>query len=158
ARAELALDWCEALLAAGEVAQAAAAIDELGRFAGDSPRLRAWHTPFAGEGAARTDPQALRATVDAVASAAEDLASAGDVAGEAKAHFVHAIALQRLARAGGGGARAAPRAPRAPPPSPRRGAGATPAGAPTRCCRARRRPRSGGRRPSRARAGAASTS
>jgi class 3 adenylate cyclase/tetratricopeptide (TPR) repeat protein len=100
ARAELALDWCEALLAAGEVGQAAAAIDELGRFAGDSPRLRAWHTCFTGERAALTDPQALRATVDAVASAAGDLASAGDVAGEAKAHFVHAIALARLGRIG----------------------------------------------------------
>ena len=33
ARAELALDWCEALLAAGDVAQASGAIDELGRFA-----------------------------------------------------------------------------------------------------------------------------
>ena len=35
ARADLALDWCEALLAAGDVGPAAAAIDELGRFTGD---------------------------------------------------------------------------------------------------------------------------
>src|SRR5262249_62350928 len=49
ARADLALDWCEALLAAGEVAAAERAIAELGRFIGDSPRLRAWHTCFAGE-------------------------------------------------------------------------------------------------------------
>ena len=35
ARAELALDWCEALLAAGDVAQASVAIDDLGRFADD---------------------------------------------------------------------------------------------------------------------------
>ncbi|MGH7893915.1 MAG: AAA family ATPase, partial [Candidatus Binatia bacterium] len=34
-RADLALDWCEALLAAGDVGPAAAAIDELGRFTGD---------------------------------------------------------------------------------------------------------------------------
>jgi class 3 adenylate cyclase/tetratricopeptide (TPR) repeat protein len=100
ARAELALDWCEALLAAGEVGEAAAAIDELARFAGDSSRLRAWHTCFVGERAALTDPQALRATVDAVAAAAEQLAAAGDTAGEAKAHFVHAIALSRLGRVG----------------------------------------------------------
>ncbi|MBI3781909.1 MAG: nuclear transport factor 2 family protein [Deltaproteobacteria bacterium] len=33
ARADLALDWCEALLAAGDVGPAAQAIDELGRFA-----------------------------------------------------------------------------------------------------------------------------
>ncbi len=100
ARAELALDWCESLLAAGEVGEAAAAIDELGRFTEGSPRLAAWHTCFAGERAALTDPQALRATVDAVAAAAEVLASAGDAAGEAKAHFVHAIALSRLGRVG----------------------------------------------------------
>src|SRR5439155_20688151 len=52
ARAELALDWCEALLAAGEVGTAERAIDELGRLAGDSARLRAWHTRFVGERAA----------------------------------------------------------------------------------------------------------
>ncbi len=100
ARAELALDWCEALLAAGEVGTAATAIDELGRFTGESPRLSAWHTCFVGQRAARADPQALRATADAVAAAAETLASAGDAAGEAKAHFVHAIALAALGRVG----------------------------------------------------------
>src|SRR5262249_29075112 len=42
-RAELELDRCEALLAAGAVGPAAHAIDELRRFAGDSARLRAWH-------------------------------------------------------------------------------------------------------------------
>ena len=36
ARADLALDWCEALLSAGDVGPAAKAIDELGRFIGDS--------------------------------------------------------------------------------------------------------------------------
>ena len=35
ARADLALDWCEALLSAGDVGSAAAAIEELGRFIGD---------------------------------------------------------------------------------------------------------------------------
>src|SRR5262249_22270721 len=35
ARADLALDWCEALLAAGDVGPAKSAIDELGRFTGD---------------------------------------------------------------------------------------------------------------------------
>src|SRR5262249_41740871 len=100
ARAELALDWCEALLAAGDVGPAAPAIDELGRFAGESQRLRAWHTCFVGQRAALTDPQALRGTADAVAAAAEALASAGDAAGEAKAHSVHALALARLGRVG----------------------------------------------------------
>src|SRR5262249_43070156 len=114
ARADLALDWCEALLAAGDVGPAAAAIGGLGRFVGEgappapspsspregqgsrSGRLRAWHTCFAGELAVLTDPTSLRATADAVAGAAEKLAAAGDAAGEAKAHFVHAMALVRL--------------------------------------------------------------
>ncbi len=100
ARADLALDWCEALLAAGEVGTAGRAIDELGRFTADSPRLAAWHTCFAGERAALTDPKSLRGTADAVAAAAEQLTAAGDAAGEAKAHFVHAIALARLGKVG----------------------------------------------------------
>src|SRR5439155_131986 len=100
ARADLALDWCEALLAAGDVGPAKGAIDELGRFIGDSQRLRAWHTCFTGQLAALTDPQALRTTGDAVAAAAEALASLGDAAGEAKAHFVHAVALARLGKVG----------------------------------------------------------
>ncbi len=99
-RADLALDWCEALLSAGEVGAAAAAIDELGRFAHASPRLRAWHTCFAGQRAALTDPESLRGTADAVAVATETLAAEGDSAGEAKGHFVHAMTLQRLGRVG----------------------------------------------------------
>src|SRR5206468_1636233 len=97
-RADLALDWCEALLAAGDVGPAQSAIAELGRFTGGSERLRAWHTCFTGQLAALTDPQALRTTGDAVAAAAEALASLGDAAGEAKAHFVHAVALSRLGK------------------------------------------------------------
>ena len=100
ARADLALDWCEALLEAGEVGTAAAAIDELDRFACDSPRLRAWHTCFVGHLTALTAPQRLQATVDAVAAAAAALASLGDSAGEAKAHAVHAQALSRLGEFG----------------------------------------------------------
>jgi hypothetical protein len=49
ARADLALDWCEALLSAGEVDPAARALAELGRFTAGSDRLRAWHAGFAGE-------------------------------------------------------------------------------------------------------------
>jgi len=67
---------------------------------GESPRLRAWHTCFAGELAVLTDPQALRATADTVAAAAETLAAADDAAGEAKAHFVLAMALVRLGKIG----------------------------------------------------------
>jgi class 3 adenylate cyclase len=99
-RADLALDWCEALLAAGDVGPAAGAVAELGRYIDGSDRLRAWHTCFTGQLAVLTDPQALRATADAVAAAAEELAAAGDAAGEAKAHSVHAGALARLGKVG----------------------------------------------------------
>jgi class 3 adenylate cyclase/tetratricopeptide (TPR) repeat protein len=128
-RADLALDWCEALLAAGDVTHAKTAIDELGRLAAlpatppkgsgvegveASPqtplpltanpltpnRLSAWHTCFAGRLAALTDPQTLHATAGAVAAAADELAAAGDAAGEANAHLVHALALSRLGRVG----------------------------------------------------------
>jgi tetratricopeptide (TPR) repeat protein len=100
ARADLALDWCEALLASGDVATAATAISELGRFVDGSDRLRGWHTCLAGQHGVLTDPQSLRATVVAVAAAAETLAAAGDPAGEAKAHHVHAMALARLGKVG----------------------------------------------------------
>src|SRR5262249_42910395 len=53
-----------------------------------------------GQHAVLTDPQSLRATVDGVAAAAEMLAAAGDAAGEAKAHHVHAMALARLGKVG----------------------------------------------------------
>src|SRR5262245_53369055 len=100
ARADLALDWCEALLAAGDVAPAAKAVGELARFAGSSDRLRAWHTCFVGQLAILTDPQTRRATAGAVARAADVLGAAGDPAGEAKAHAVHATALARLGEFG----------------------------------------------------------
>ena len=99
-RADLALDWCEALLAAGDVGPATGAVEELGRFAGGSERLRAWHTCFAGQLAVLTDPQTLHATAEAVAAAGNTLASVGDAAGEAKAHSVHATALGRLGQVG----------------------------------------------------------
>jgi len=47
-----------------------------------------------------TAPQALNTTADAVAAAAEELATLGDAAGEAKAHFVNATALARLGKVG----------------------------------------------------------
>src|SRR5262249_31459925 len=80
-RADLAPAGCEALRAAGDVGPAGRAVEELGRFIDGSERLRAWHTCFAGQLAALTDPQALRPTADAVAAAAEALATASDAAG-----------------------------------------------------------------------------
>ncbi|MEO6028156.1 MAG: nuclear transport factor 2 family protein [Candidatus Binatia bacterium] len=62
--------------------------------------MRAWHTCFTGQRIALTAPEALNATVDAVAAAAEQLTTLGDAAGEAKAHAVHAQALARLGRVG----------------------------------------------------------
>ncbi len=99
-RADLALDWCETLLTAGDVGPAAAAVAELARFTAGSKRLRGWHTCFAGQLAALTDPATLRATADSVASAADALASLDDAAGEAKAHAVHATVLGRLGEIG----------------------------------------------------------
>jgi ketosteroid isomerase-like protein/tetratricopeptide (TPR) repeat protein len=101
ARADLALDRCEALLAAGDVTQAATAIDELGRFTSTSPRLHAWRTCFAGQLTVLTAPEALRATANEVAAAATQLAALGDAAGEATAHYVQALALARLGQVGG---------------------------------------------------------
>ena len=47
-----------------------------------------------------TAPEGLQATADAVAAAAESLAAQDDAAGEAKAHFVYALALARLGKIG----------------------------------------------------------
>jgi tetratricopeptide (TPR) repeat protein/ketosteroid isomerase-like protein len=99
-RADLVLDWCEALLASGDVATTSRAIAELGRMMADSERLRAWHACFSGQLAVLTDPDALRAAEGAVAAAAETLTAAGDTAGEAKAHSVHALVLAQLGQIG----------------------------------------------------------
>jgi class 3 adenylate cyclase/tetratricopeptide (TPR) repeat protein len=111
ARADLALDWCEALLSAGDVGKAAQAIDELGRFihvpspapAGEGQggaRLRAWHSCFASQLTILTAPQGLQAAADAADKAAQQLAAQDDAAGEAKAHSVRAQALARLGKVG----------------------------------------------------------
>jgi len=100
ARADLALDWCEALLSAGEVSAATQAVTELARFAATSDRLRAWHACFEAQRAVLTDPTALRASADAMESAAATLTAAGDAAGEAKAHAVHALVLAQLGKIG----------------------------------------------------------
>ena len=99
-RADLVLDWCEALLLAGAVGSAVAAVAELDRVAADSARLRAWHTCFAGQLTVLTAPEALHATSERVGAAARELAALGDAAGEAKAYFVHAQALARLGKVG----------------------------------------------------------
>ncbi len=114
ARAELALDWCEALLSAGDVVQTKTALAELGRFlappaagsttpeeASANRRLTAWHACFTGQLTVLTAPQGLEDAARSVSAAARELAAIGDSAGEAKAHFVHALALARLGEVGG---------------------------------------------------------
>ena len=114
ARAELALDWCEALLSAGDVVQTKTALAELGRFlappaAGSTTleeasasrrRLTAWHACFTGQLTVLTAPQGLEDAASSVSAAARELAAIGDSAGEAKGHFVHALALARLGEVG----------------------------------------------------------
>jgi class 3 adenylate cyclase len=99
-RAELALDWCEALLADGDVAATPSALAEIARFSASSPRLTAWHACFAGQLAVLTEPLALPQTVERVATAAAQLSTLGDDAGEAKADAVLGSALARLGRVG----------------------------------------------------------
>jgi class 3 adenylate cyclase/ketosteroid isomerase-like protein len=100
ARAELTLDWCEALLSAGDVAAGARATSELDRFCDGSERIRAWQACFRGQLAVLSDAQALRASAESVAGAAETLAARNDAAGEAKAHSVHALVLAQLGQIG----------------------------------------------------------
>lgn len=95
---ELMLDWCEALLSAGDVLPASAAIEALA--ACTDRRHRAWRTCFAAQLSVLTSPDELQAAADAVADAAKDFAELGDTAGEAKAHFVRAQALSRLGKVG----------------------------------------------------------
>jgi class 3 adenylate cyclase/ketosteroid isomerase-like protein len=99
-RADLVLDWCEAVLSAGDVGTAATAIGMLAQLSEGSERLRAWHTCFAGHLTTLTDPDGLQTTAPAVAAAAQELARLEDAAGEAKGHFVHAQALARLGQVG----------------------------------------------------------
>src|SRR5262249_6432660 len=70
ARADLALDWCEALLATGDVEHAKAAIDELGRFISPSPTHLLSVGEGRGEGASEGD-----APADATASGSLTLPS-----------------------------------------------------------------------------------
>lgn len=97
-RADLTLDWCEALLSAGDVGPAAAVIATLDGL--KDRRHVAWKTCFAGQLSVLTSPEKLQAAADAVADAATTFVELGDAAGEAKAHFVRAQALSRLGKVG----------------------------------------------------------
>ena len=99
-RASLAIDWCEALLSEGDVSTAQLAITELARWIEGSERLTAWHACLTGHHTVLTAPRELAATVSAVAAAAEALVALEDSTGEAKAHYVQALALSRQGQVG----------------------------------------------------------
>ncbi|HZQ83934.1 MAG TPA: nuclear transport factor 2 family protein, partial [Acidimicrobiales bacterium] len=100
ARAELLLTRCEALLGAGDVAAAGPAVDELSRLAVGSARLEAWATCFDVQRTSLVDSRALADVEARLTDAAAQLSDAGDSAGAAKAHRVHASVLARLGRVG----------------------------------------------------------
>jgi class 3 adenylate cyclase/tetratricopeptide (TPR) repeat protein len=91
---------CEALFALGDVAAALPLLKQLeGRAPGD-PRLTAWTTSFGAQLIVLTDPDRLEQAEADSASAAEELASLDDRAGEANARLVRAGALARLGHIG----------------------------------------------------------
>ncbi len=98
--AELLLTRCEALLAAGDVTSAAAAVLQLQTATADSARLAAWAACFDGQLSMLIHPERLDEAEAAVGAAADKLAELGDAAGEAKAHTVRAACLARLGRIG----------------------------------------------------------
>jgi tetratricopeptide (TPR) repeat protein len=100
ARAALHLARCDALLTAGDVAGARGAIDALERAAHGSERLTAWYATYAGQLAVLAEPDRLTEIVQSIGAAAGAMRAAGDLTGEAKAHYVHASALERLGQIG----------------------------------------------------------
>ncbi|MGA9278790.1 ATP-binding protein, partial [Ilumatobacter sp.] len=91
---------CEALLASGDVGSARPLLKQLAdRSVGDE-RLAAWTACFDAQLVVLTDPDRLEVAESAAESAADELASLGDQAGEAKARLVLAGALARLGRIG----------------------------------------------------------
>jgi tetratricopeptide (TPR) repeat protein len=98
--APLHLARCDALLTAGDVAGASAAIDALELVSAGSERLAAWYTTYAGLLAVLGEPERLTEIVESIGAAAGAMRDAGDLTGEAKARYVHASALERLGRIG----------------------------------------------------------
>jgi DNA-binding SARP family transcriptional activator/tetratricopeptide (TPR) repeat protein len=98
--AALHLAHCDAVLTAGDVPAARAAIESFGAAVTDDARLAAWHATYAGQLAVLAEPDALPRIVASIGDAARTLRDAGDTNGEAKAHYVHALALERLGQIG----------------------------------------------------------
>jgi DNA-binding SARP family transcriptional activator len=99
-RAALHLARCDALLTAGDVGGARSAIDALELAAAGSERLAAWYTTYEGLFAVLGEPDRLTEIVRSIGAAAEAMRAVGDLVGEAKAHYVHASALERLGQIG----------------------------------------------------------
>ena len=117
-------------------AAARGAIDALEVAARGSERLAAWYTTYEGLLAVLAEPDRLTEIVQSIGAAADAMHAVGDLTGEAKAHYVHAAALERLGPDRRGRAcarrRARGRARRRRPPArrhdPRRGATRGPVG------------------------------
>ena len=99
-RAALHLARCDALLTAGDVPGARLAIDALEEAARGSERQAAWYTTFEGLLAVLSEPDRLTEIVQSIGAAAEAMRALGDLRGEARAHYVHASALERLGQIG----------------------------------------------------------
>src|SRR5262249_42133434 len=83
-------------LAAGDVLPVRAALADLER-SGARP---GWHAVLAGQLAVLAEPDRLADVVTSVESAAGVMRDVGDVIGEANAHYVHALARERLGQIG----------------------------------------------------------
>ncbi len=91
---------CEALLASGDVGSARPLLKQLADRAVGDERLAAWTACFDAQLVVLTEPDQLEVAQSAAESVADELASLGDQAGEAKARLVLAGALARLGRIG----------------------------------------------------------
>jgi DNA-binding SARP family transcriptional activator/tetratricopeptide (TPR) repeat protein len=99
-RAALHLARCDALLTAGDVVGARDALDALELTASGSEHLAAWYTIYEAMLAVLAEPDRLTDIVQSIGAAAEAMHADGDLTGEAKAHHVHASALERLGQIG----------------------------------------------------------
>ena len=99
-QAELLVARVEVLLAAGDAATVRPALDDLEVVAGTSARWTAWHVTLSGQLAVVADPERLTGVVAGLREAATVLRDEDDGRGEARAHYVHALALERLGQIG----------------------------------------------------------
>jgi tetratricopeptide (TPR) repeat protein len=97
---EVLIELLEALLSAGDTAEAAPVLQRLLVIAGEDKRLSAWAGVFGAQLAELTDTAHLHEALDELTAAADALAGAGDERGVAKAQHVRAQALALLGRVG----------------------------------------------------------